>query len=158
MSKATVRAKLIVVSVVFRGGLWLDGVAISVGAAKERTLNARVATIIRTSKQFSQLHAVLVSPRIDFTRELSLQELARRVKLPVIAISKPRSRRRKENRPVDDLANFDISVAGKYVAITPEGINREGAENLYRISCNPYGMIPDALRVADILAEEICRT
>jgi endonuclease V-like protein UPF0215 family len=144
---------MIVVSVVFRGPLWLDGVAASVMEARKRNFNLKVSNLIKSSKQYSQLHVILISPRLTRNRQISIQSLARKVRLPVIAI-KPYKRPKTRKRSVN---NFEISVRGKQVAVMAAGVERDEAERLYRIGCSPYGTIPEAVRIADLLTGELNR-
>ena len=135
--------------------MWLDGVSVSFADAKAENYIVDASTLIRNCKQFSQLHAVLLSPRLGLVRRVSMSDLARRIKLPVIAISRAHKKLTRENECSD---SFDISIRGKHVTISIARVERKTAENLYRIVCSPRGIIPEAVRVADLLAEELNRT
>ena len=154
MSATTIRGRTIVVSVVFRGALWLDGVATCVTEAREQNYNLKVLNLIKKSKQFSQLHAILISSRLNPNRKISIQDLARKLKLPVIAIKSSKARRTGKR----DVNNFDIEASGKRVAVSAAQVDRDGAERLYGIGCSKCGKIPEAVRIADLLAEELTRT
>lgn len=134
--------------------MWLDGVSVCVADTKTENYTVDASKLIRTCKQFSQLHVILLSPRFGPLGGMSISDLAGRVKLPVIAISKVRKSLRRVNRRSD---SFDISIAGKHVTVSTVGVERKGAESLYRIGCSPYGIVPEAVRVADLLAEELDR-
>jgi len=142
--------RIIIASVVFRGALWLDGVATTTVEAKERNYTLKISNLIRNSKQFSQLHAVIISQRLNRTRAISTQALARSVKLPVIAIEARKGSGR-GNRRVN---KFVIKVGGKRVTATAVGVNRNQAEGLYGIGCSPHSSVPEAVRIADLLAEQ----
>ena len=133
----------------------MDGVATSVMEPRERNFNLKVSNLIRNSKQFSQLHVILISPRLIPNRQISIRGLARRVKLPVIAIIKSRKGSMTGKRDANIL---DIEVRGKHVVVSAAGVERDEAERLYRIGCSPCGKIPEAVRIADLLAKELNRT
>ena len=151
LSATTRGSKRVIASVVFRGSLWLDGVATTTVEAKERNYNLKVSNLIRNSKQFSQLHAIIISQRLTRIRVISIQKLARSVKLPVIAIE-PRKGSGRENRRVN---KFVLMAGGERVAATAAGVNRDQAEELYGIGCSPHRTVPEAVRVADLLAEQL---
>ena len=153
LSGTTVRGRTIVVSVVFRGALWLDGIATCVMDARERNYLPKVSDLIKKSKQFSQLHAILISSRFGRNRELSIQDLARKLKLPVIAIKSGKGR----TTGKQGVNNFDIEANGKRVLVSAAGVDRDGAERLYAIGCSKRGKTPEAVRVADLLAKELTR-
>jgi endonuclease V-like protein UPF0215 family len=135
--------------------MWLDGLSVSIADAKPENCTIEASKLIRKCKQFSQLHVILLSPRLSPVRGMSTSDLARRVKLPVIAIRRAhKSSRRANGRS----GCFAISIGGKHVTLATVGVKRKGAESLYRIGCSPYGIVPEAVRVADLLAEELNRT
>ena len=153
LSGTTICHKTIIASVVFRGSLWLDGFSTTMIEAKDRNIKLQVANLIKNSKQFSQLHAIIISQRLNLQRAISIHYLARSVKLPVIAI-KSQKRSRRGNHRVNKII---IWVSGKHVAATFAGTDRAHAEKLYKISCSPNRELPEAVRVADLLTEEISR-
>jgi len=156
LSGTTIGQKTIIASVVFRGSLWLDGVATTMIEAKERNYNAQLSNFIKNSKQFSQLHAVIISPRLN-PKPTSIRDLARRLKLPVIAITQSR---RKAKRGDKHLERIAITINGEHVAATTAGVDREQAERLYVISCGTlrHVKVPEAVRIADLLTEKFNTT
>ena len=155
LSCVSVHSRMIVVSVVFRGAMWLDGVSSSAIEVSEQSFILIASNLIKNCRQFSQLHAILIRLRTVQNREISIQSLARRVKLPVIAITEPGRRLTAENQ---ELNSFDISLRGKHVTIFAAGVEKGEAEELYKIGCSPYGMVPEAVRIADLLTEELNRS
>ena len=86
---------------------------------------------------------------------MTIQDLAERVKLPVIAITKSRMRRKiRRKRTI----HIDIPVKDGHVAVSAAGVEKDEAERLYRIGCSPYSKTPEAVRIADLLAEALSRT
>ena len=86
---------------------------------------------------------------------MSIQDLAERAKLPVIAITKSRMGRKIGRKHT---THIDIPVKDGHVAVSAAGVEKDEAERLYRIGCSPYGKIPEAVRIADLLAEALSRT
>jgi endonuclease V-like protein UPF0215 family len=155
LSGALIGQERIIATVVFRGSLWLDGVATTTIEAKERSYNLKLSNLITSSKQFSQLHAIIIGQRLMLNSTISIRDLARRVKLPVIAIAgsnkgPPRGRRH--------LNELTISVSGQEVAVMAVGVDRDEAERLYGISCSPNRKVPEAVRIADLVTKELSRT
>jgi endonuclease V-like protein UPF0215 family len=86
---------------------------------------------------------------------MSIHDLSKRVELPVIAITSLRAIPKLERKHRN---HFDISVGGEHVSVSAEGVKRDEAQRLYRVSCSPYGNTPEPVRIADLLAEELSRT
>ena len=154
LSGTPIGHKIIIASVVFRGALWLDGVATTVIEAKARNYNLIISNLIKNSKQYSQLHAIIISPRLTITRAASIQDLARRLKLPVIAITDSHLRRSREKR---HSSRFTLTVSGEHVDAAFAGVERKQAEMLYEVSCGPGSKVPEAVRVAELFANELGR-
>jgi len=154
LSGTTRNRRTIIATVVFRGSLWLDGVSTAIIEDEERNLNLKVSNLIKNSKQFSQLHAIIISQRLTPNRPISIHELAQRLKLPVIAISKPHKITRRGNASVK---KFSIAVGGKTVAATAAGAGIAQAQRLYKVGCSPHSKVPEAVRIADLLIEELSR-
>ena len=157
LSGTSIGRKTIVASVVFRGSLWLDGVYTITIGAKERNYNLQLGNFIMNSKQFPQLQAIIISQRLNLGRAISIQELARRVKLPVIAIVGSNKRRRIPRRGYRRPEKFTITVNEEHVLAMAAGVERDQAEKLYRIGCGSQLNVPEAVRIADLLIEGISR-
>jgi len=154
LSGTVVYDKIIIASAVFRGSLWLDGVSTRIIPTKEDQYQIEIANLVKTSKQFSQLHAIIVSKRLTLSWPLSLRDLARGVKLPVIAIY-GHSHRIARKRP--GVERFALPVSGGYVTASVAGANKDEAERLYAIGCSPHNKVPEAVRIADLLVGELRR-
>lgn len=155
LSGTLIGQEMIIASVVFRGALWLDGVATMTIEAKERSYILKLSNLITSSKQFSQLHAIIISQRLMLNSTISIPDLARRVKLPVIAIA---GSNRRPPRGKRHLNVVSFSVSGKNVAAVAVGVDRDQAERLYGISCSPNRKVPEAVRIADLVTKELSRT
>jgi len=154
LSGTRIKGKIVIVGVVFRGSLWLDGVVTSIVDIAERSLNSEVSRTIESTKQFSQLHAVILSQRLVIKKGISIVELSRRIRRPVIQPSK-RAKKRRPRKFASAVKDLDLVVNGKHVVVSAAGIGREEAEQLYRIACSPNCKVPEAVRVADLIAKEL---
>ncbi|MGA2972396.1 MAG: DUF99 family protein [Candidatus Bathyarchaeia archaeon] len=147
--------KTFVVGVVFRGSSWLDGIlTCSLEAGNTRHLS-RVARAIMKSRQYSQLHAVILSrEQLVPGRDIDIAELARRLKLPVIAIIKKRAAM-KEIKKTLKANYYDLELNGKRLYILAKGISREKTQEVFTIGSTPKSSIPEAARVADLITEQV---
>jgi len=154
LSGARTKEKVVVVGVVFRGSLWLDGVSTSTIDLTERNFNSAIARMIGSTKQFSQLHAVILSRRLTAIMMVSIVKLSGMVGLPVIQPSK--QVKKQGPRGLASVAkSLDLVVNRKHNVVSAVGIDREKAEQLYRVACNPSSTMPEAVRVADLIAQEL---
>jgi endonuclease V-like protein UPF0215 family len=155
LSGTTIDHRTILVGVVFRGALWLDGVVTSSLDRTEQEYELQISRAIQSSKQYSQLHAVIVSRRLSRNRKISFRDLSVRLRLPVIALGQSNYRSRTGRlRP---LKSFGIVVSGKHLRVSAVGIDRAGAERLCKIGCTLGSTVPESVRVADLVAEQLGR-
>ena len=143
----------ITVGAVFRGCRWLDGIMTLrvdlVGGDYTRELS----TAIRNTKQFPQLHAVILSYRPNLIQKLQIAKLHKSLRLPIIVI--PASSRSPVR--VEGVSKFDIVVNRKHLNLLFTGASKEDAELLYKIGCARADTIPEAVRVARILLKELTK-
>jgi endonuclease V-like protein UPF0215 family len=154
LSGARIKDKLMIVGVVFRGSLWLDGVVTSTIDIANRNFNSEISKTIESTKQFSQLHAMILSRRLAPYKRISIVELSTRVKRPVIQPSS-HIKKRGSNKSASVAKKLDLVVNGRHIVVSAVGIAREDAEQLYRIACSPSCKMPEAVRVADLIAEQL---
>jgi endonuclease V-like protein UPF0215 family len=153
LSCKTTRGSALVVGAVFRGFLWLDAVLTLNLDASERNYTPKISRAIEDSKQYTQLRAVIASRSLTRDRRISIPDLSRRLKLPVIAITGSKAADR-----LRGMKHFHAVVSGYHVNIYTAGISGTQAEKLYKIGCRKGGRTPEAVRVADLLAQELaCR-
>jgi len=144
--------RIFVFGVVFRGSLWLDGIVTCAIEEDKQDYTSQIATTLKRSKQYSQLHAIILMKN-PLTRglEIDVTELARKTKLPIITQVSPKGSRRRKQR-MQGPRYYELFVNGKHVSVLAEGVTREGAERLFTVSSG-VGKIPEAVRVADLLAK-----
>ncbi len=150
------RHRTIVVGVVFRGSLWLDGMIICSLEPSRRDHTLRISRAIVESRQYSQLHAIILSrTRIAPGRDIDISELGSRVRLPVIAVVE---RRRVRKRRIEKSANSDryhLMVKGNRVSVLASRIGLKDAQDVFSVACARDFLIPEAARVADLITEQV---
>jgi len=105
------------------------------------------------SRQYSQLHAVIISSdqtvlQLDF----QIAELARRLKLPVILLLK-RARGKQTGQPVG-VEQYDLDINGERLHVSAKGISFKKIQELFTVGCVPDSCIPEAVRVADLITKQ----
>jgi endonuclease V-like protein UPF0215 family len=143
-----------IVGVVFRGSLWLDGVVTLTLDQANRNSVSELATTIQSTRQYSQLHAIIASSKFVFSRKEWIADLARKVRIPVIAISKTHKASMLD-RPIPGTRKFRLIVNGKHVLVSSAGTQGDQAEGLYSIGCRRSRGIPEAVRIADLLVRQL---
>lgn len=135
--------EIVVVGVVFRGSLWLDGAFISVLRPKEP--DRVLAHAIKNCKQYSQLHAVLLTKDASIpSNRINIRKLSHSIGLPIISIHRNRQRKTRNA--------FQISAPGRPILASVVGMTPKQTKQILAVSCAGRKRIPEALRVAEIIA------
>jgi endonuclease V-like protein UPF0215 family len=156
LSASTIGSRVFFVGVVFRGSLWLDGIVTSSTKTTEPDYGPTISNMIKSARQFSQLHAITVSRRLARSRKVSIHDLAKKVKLPVIATARSTKGPGMDNRR-RYVRRFGIVIGGKHATVFAAGVDREQAERLFGIGCRPCSKVPEAVRIADLLTAQLIR-
>ena len=144
---------LIVVGVIFRGNRWLDGVTTSLREPNNYDYISSISRTIKQSKQYSQLHAVILAKQeLLFSRELA--QLASRMNIPVIAILRSPSDARNRVSEWPNLECYDLRLTGKHVSVLASGISQQETERFFEIGCHPPASLPEAVRVAELIVKQ----
>jgi endonuclease V-like protein UPF0215 family len=156
LTGTTIRNRTIVIGVVFRGSLWLDGVVTVTLDTAGYDFEREISRAIKSSKQYPQLYAIIVSHHLSRNRKISIRDLAKRLRLPVISIARsPDGSRAEPFLRAPKI--FGIVVDGKHLEVTAAGVGRAETQRLYEIGCTQGSKIPEAVRVADLMAEQLGR-
>jgi endonuclease V-like protein UPF0215 family len=151
-----------VIGIVYRGNLWLDGIfKCQVQRGRRERLSGLVRAIVQ-SRQYSQIHAVILSrenllPGI----RIEISDLSRKINLPVLSIIKKAtfSHRKvvglqnQQRRARSKVECFRIKIAGQLVLVRAAGLSSGEAQEIFAIACASGQSIPEAVRVAQIVAE-----
>ena len=158
MSAARAGRTILVVGVVFRGSLWLDGVISCTLEMNETNENSTLSRAIKQSKQYSQLHAIILKERLVPGWKVNLSDLARRVKRPIIATSNRRiPRAPKKGEGARGIQRYGIIVNRRRLSVLAVGVGRAEAEQVFNVGCTPTSAIPEAVRIADLLVQQASR-
>ncbi|HUK50249.1 MAG TPA: DUF99 family protein [Terriglobales bacterium] len=152
LNLAQTKYKLIVVGVVFRGNRWLDGIVSGLVEAKGQERTQEIARIVRRSRQFTQLHAIMLAENAaDF--DCHPTQLAKSLSVPVIMPSVQCS----ESSLIQEQStvSFNFRLAGEDVSFVATGIGVEEAKEVLAVSTKPGSRKPEATRVAELLMREL---
>jgi len=130
LSSSSERTKKVpVVGVVFRGSLWLDGVFSCLLEPGRRDYLSDLARSIRKSKQYSQVHAVIIAKKELLPgHHINISVLFRKIRLPVILVMR-------KDDPREPRGRCPISVRGRPVYVRVQGMSYERAAEVFSIGC-----------------------
>jgi len=163
-----------VVGVVYRGGYWFEGVMRTEITIDGLDATEKIAAMIESSPFYGELR-VIVLDGVTFAgfNVVDIGELSRRVDLPVIAVVREKPDLEEIRSALKNLPDFEIrwramENAGKLFEVETRkgenpvymhlaGILREDAEKIMK-NTSTRCLIPEALRVADIIASGLTRS
>jgi len=162
-----------VVGVVYRGGYWLDGFMHTRVQVDGLDATEKLAEMIIRSPHYPQLRVIMLNGvTLAGFNVVDIEELYRRVKLPVVAVTRGKPdfddiRKALENLPNSKERWSAIEKAGKILKVRTRegeepvyvhvaGISEEDAKRVLR-STSTRSNIPEALRVAHIIASGLSR-
>lgn len=154
------------VGIVFRGGLWLDGVMKTRVKVDGLDATEKIVEMIKSSPHYRQLRVTMLNG-ITFAgfNIVNIKKLFELTGLPVIAITKEKPCLEDVKNALMNLPNQEerwnsIQDAGQIIRTRVRnsdlymqiaGISKEDTEDIVHISCT-RGNIPEPLRVAHIVA------
>ena len=149
------KGRRIVVGVVFRGKSWLDGVfTCSLDTGRGDSIS-RISKAVTKSRQYSQLHAVIISTKRNVLQAgIDLAELARKIKLPVISITQKHRASKRKGNDGTGVKHYELIVNHKQVSVLAKGITAEKAQEVFAIASGPHSQIPEAARVANLITDQ----
>ncbi len=146
----------LVVGVVFRGSYWLDGILTCSLELGKRDHVSQISKAIMKSRQYSQLHAVILSTkRIAPGWDIDITDLARRIKLPIISLVKKNRAAMKKRKKLLRANYYHLVINEKRLFVLAKGSGLEMIQELVTIACTPKSSIPEAVRVANLIAEQV---
>lgn len=135
--------------VVFRGSLWLDGVFTCLLELGRRGYLLDLAGAIRQSRQYSQVHAVILSKEeLVPGQSMNISALSHKIRLPVISVVRKNVRCKAKDC-------FPINVKGRTISVRVQGMGQERTREIFSIGCAGNHRVPEAVRVADLLANHL---
>jgi endonuclease V-like protein UPF0215 family len=163
-----------VVGVVYRGGYWFEGVMRAEITIDGLDATEKIAAMIESSPYYRELR-VIVLDGVTFAgfNVVDISKLSRRVDLPVISVTRKKPEMEEIRSTLKNLPEFEIrwramENAGKIFEVETRkgenpvymhiaGILREDAEKIMK-KTSTRSLIPEALRVADIIASGLTRS
>jgi hypothetical protein len=131
----------------------LDGILVCPVKAQTKRVILELSRTIMKSKQYSQLHAVIVSKNQNLLRVNDVAELAHSLRLPVIMLLKHATR--KKPRPSIEAGQYDLRVKDARVQVMVKGISFGGARELFLVGSAADSHVPEAVRVADLIGNQV---
>jgi hypothetical protein len=162
------KGKALIIGVVYRGGLWLDGVMHTQIQVDGLDATEKIASMIVNSPHHPQLRVIMLNG-LTFAgfNIVDIKKLYKKTGLPVIAISREKPnlneiKKALENLPYKDKRLKAMENAGKMIEVSVKGsegkiyvqiagIAEKDALKIIRVT-STRSHIPEALRVAHIIA------
>jgi len=163
-----------IVGVVYRGGYWFEGVMREEITIDGLDATEKIAAMIESSPFYGELRVVILDG-VTFAgfNVVDISKLSRRVDLPVISVARKKPDLEEIRSALKNLSDFEIrwramENAGKIFEVETRkgenpvymhiaGILREDAEKILK-KTSTRSLIPEALRVAHILASGLTRS
>ena len=160
-----------IVGVVFRGGLWLDGVISTKVKVDGFDATDKIASMAINSPHYQQLRIIMLDG-VTFAgfNVVDIKKLSSRTGLPVIAVTRNRPNLEKvhealKNLPKSEIRWNAIVNAGKILEVPIRskanrvymeisGILEEDAKRIVQLT-STRSVIPEALRVAHLIASGV---
>jgi len=148
----------IIIGVVFRGNLWLDGMITCKLESNQADYLSQLSREITDSKQYSQLRVVILSKQFNTQlKKIDIAALANSIKLPVISIVQ-RKRGRLASKTVKGRESKEgglhkFRAHGGPVFVRIAGIDVNRALQVFEVGRMEPHRVPEAARVADLIAK-----
>jgi len=162
-----------VVGVVYRGGYWLDGVMRTQVEVDGTDATEKIVAMIVSSPHYKQLRVVVLDG-VTFAgfNVIDIKELFKRVKLPIITITREKPNLEEIRRALENLPRFEerweaMKNAGKTIEVHVRegehpvymqiaGTSEKDAEKIVK-NTSTRSNVPEALRVAHIIASGLAK-
>jgi endonuclease V-like protein UPF0215 family len=142
------------VGAIFRGSSWLDGILTCILRPKRTRETLRLSRAIRRSKQYSQLHAIIISRDQNILQhDYHITELARRLELPVMLLLK-RAPVKKPIQP-QGVKQYELDINGERLHVSATGMSCKKIQELFTVGCAPDSYVPEAVRVANLITKQV---
>ena len=165
------RGKALIVGVVYRGGLWLDGVMHTEIEVDGLDATEKIASMIKSSPHYAQLRVIMLNG-LTFAgfNIVDIKRLYGETGLPVIVVSREKPNLDEIKKALEKLPHKEkrwkiIENAGKLLEVNVRntgssiyvqlaGLNEKDARKIVRIT-STRSNIPEPLRVAHLIASGI---
>ena len=165
------RGKALIVGVVYRGGLWLDGVMHTEIEVDGLDATEKIASMIKSSPHYAQLRVIMLNG-LTFAgfNIVDIKRLYGETGLPVIVVSREKpnlneikkaleklphkEKRWKMIENAGKLLEVNVRNTGSFIYVQLAGLNEKDARKIVRIT-STRSNIPEPLRVAHLIASGI---
>ncbi|HDI07383.1 MAG TPA: DUF99 family protein [Candidatus Bathyarchaeota archaeon] len=165
------RGKALIVGVVYRGGLWLDGVMHTEIEVDGLDATEKIASMIKSSPHYAQLRVIMLNG-LTFAgfNIVDIKRLYGETGLPVIVVSREKpnldeikkaleklphkEKRWKMIENAGKLLEVNVRNTGSSIYVQLAGLNEKDARKIVRIT-STRSNIPEPLRVAHLIASGI---
>lgn len=137
----------LVIGVVFRGGLYLDGVLKA--KAHEPDITSTMIEMIKSSPHYPQIRVLILHEAlIDEEVRIDPSQLYNEVKRPLVLLS--------DGGFMDEhrAQALEVELGGKTVKVIPLGLRGREAEKILTITTRDGGL-PEPIRVADLISSAL---
>ena len=163
--------KVVLLGVIFRGGLWFDGAMRTEVQVDGRDSTEKIVEMVRSSTHYKQLRVIMMdSITVAGFNIVDLQKLNDETRLPVIAITKEKPNEKKVKTALQNLPDWkerwrtienagslnEIQIRNTKLYAHIVGAILADAEKIIRVS-STRANFPEPLRVAHLLAQGLCR-
>jgi hypothetical protein len=155
---------ILVVGIVFRGNLWLDGVLTCQLKPRHADYLLELVKAILRLRQYSQIHAIILwREELASGNPIDISKLSRETNIPVMSIGGLNVRTR-ANRPggnrtetKSNADSFQIQLEEGVVGLKAVGIPYKETCEVFGVACAAGEPIPEALRVAQVVVRHLTR-
>ncbi len=141
----------LIIGVVFRGGLYLDGILKA--TAHDPDITCTMVEMIKSSPHYPQIRVLILHEQlIDEAVRIDTPHLYNEVKRPLILLSDGDFKG--EHRASTEI--LEVELGGKTVKVLPLGLRRREAEKILTITTRDGGL-PEPIRVADLISSALIR-
>ncbi|NLE05224.1 MAG: DUF99 family protein [Crenarchaeota archaeon] len=161
-------SQVLVVGVIFRGGLWLEGVISTTITVDGLDATQKINQMIVSSPYYRQLRVILLSGlTFGGFNVVDINELYKKTSIPVIVITQKMPQTESVKQALSNLSNSEIRWqnilnAGEIITLNAKlgkqqiyaelaGITKDAAQKVINLS-STRSNIPEALRVAHLIA------
>ncbi|MBS7651708.1 MAG: DUF99 family protein [Candidatus Bathyarchaeia archaeon] len=139
----------LIIGVVFRGGLYLDGVLKA--TTHDPDITNTMVEMIKSSPHYPQIRVLILHEAlIDEEVRIDPSQLYNEVKRPLILLSDGDFEG--EHRPPINV--LEVELGGKTVKVIPLGLRGREAEKILMVTTRD-GALPEPIRVADLISSAL---
>ena len=139
------------IGLVYRGNAWLDAVILHIMTKSDKSYLLDFAAKLRNSKQYSQIQTAIFSRENILPNGLDdFRNFSDLIEFPILVICK-RFNKSSNTAHVEWTPKDNTSST---IVWTSDG-RTETAKEIYRLGCKRGCYVPEAVRVADIIAAQL---